>query len=158
MDHVRTLPPVMAGAVAGLAATALMSVLMLAARAAGVAPKLPPTKIADDAIQAATDRPATPEEERVVAPVAHFAFGAGAGAAFGLAAGALRIGGSVPATLAGIAFGSAVYLVSYQGWIPALGILPPASRDDRGRVATMVGAHWVYGAVLGLVTSRLRRR
>jgi hypothetical protein len=48
-----------------------------------------------------------------------------------------------------------VWLAGYEGWLPMMGILPPAHRDDRGRVGTMVAAHLVFGAALGFV---LRRR
>jgi hypothetical protein len=44
--------------------------------------------------------------------------------------------------------------VSYEGWVPAAGIMPPAHRDRPSRSATMVVAHAVYGAVLGLWTRR----
>ena len=33
----------------------------------------------------------------------------------------------------------------------SLGILPPPERDQPGRPATMLLAHWVYGATLGAV-------
>jgi hypothetical protein len=55
----------------------------------------------------------------------------------------------------GIIYGSVIWLVSYQGWVPGLDIMPPANRDHRGRVATMVVGHWVYGASLGLLTAVL---
>jgi hypothetical protein len=58
----------------------------------------------------------------------------------------------------GLWYGSAVYVVSYVGWIASLGILPPSDEDRPGRVATMVGGHWVYGATLGIVMALARRR
>ena len=57
----------------------------------------------------------------------------------------------------GALYATGIWLVSYQGWVPALGIMPPASRDRRGRVATMLAAHWVYGAALGVLATVLRR-
>ena len=53
--------------------------------------------------------------------------------------------------------GLSVWAVSYQGWVPALGILPKASEDRPARPAVMVAAHVVYGAVLGALEQRLRR-
>ena len=129
---------------------------MLAARRAGVTPRLPPDKIAEQSIEQVKDGPSEEGEEAVVATVTHFAFGAGAGALYG---GLTAHVGPLPmpvALVTGLAFGSAVWLVSYQGWVPALGIMPPASRDHRGRVATMVLAHWVFGAALAAATRRLR--
>ena len=54
-------------------------------------------------------------------------------------------------------YATGIWLVSYQGWVPALGIMAPASRDRRGRVVTMLAAHWVYGAALGGLVTLFRR-
>jgi hypothetical protein len=56
-----------------------------------------------------------------------------------------------------IGFASVVWFLSYQGWVPALQFMPPASRDDPGRVAAMVVAHLFYGAALGGTLSGLRQ-
>ena len=150
--------PPLGGAIAGLGATAVMSAAMLAARRAGLTPTLPPARIADAAINEATDRAAHPDERRVVATVAHLGFGAAAGALFGVIRHAAGVRGPVASVAGALAFANLVYFVSYQGWVPALRIMPPASRDDAGRVATMVVAHWVYGAVLGALAWVLGRR
>jgi hypothetical protein len=141
-----------AGLVGGLGATLLMSVVMLAARRAGVTPQLPPHKIAEKGIEEVKSGASGEGEEAVVATVAHFAFGAGAGALYGAMTAPVAPLPTPVALAAGLAFGSAVWLVSYQGWVPALGIMPPASRDHPGRVATMVVAHWVFGAALAIAT------
>jgi hypothetical protein len=70
--------------------------------------------------------------------VAHFAYGAGCGALIGLAN--PRIG-----RIGGAAAGGAVWLTSYMGWIPALGVLEPATRHPLRRDALMFGAHLVWG-------------
>lgn len=145
------------GAQAGVAATAAMSLLMLAARRAGISGELPPRVIADKAAEQLPEGSQPDEEEReTAAGVAHFLFGAAAGALFGLASSGLRR--VWISALLGLIYGSAVYVVSYMGWIPSLGILPPSDEDRPGRVATMVGAHWVYGATLGIVVALARRR
>ena len=51
----------------------------------------------------------------------------------------------------GALFGLLVWGVSYLGWVPAAKILPPAHRDRRDRQVTMVIAHLVFGASLGLL-------
>ena len=145
-----------AGMIGGLGATLLMSIVMLAARRAGITPRLPPDKIAEEGIEEVKDGPSTEDEEAVVATVTHFAFGAGAGALYGGMTAPVAPLPLPVANGAGLAFGSAVWLVSYQGWVPALGIMPPASRDHPGRVATMVVAHWVFGAALAASTRQLR--
>ena len=45
-----------------------------------------------------------------------------------------------------------------RGWVPLIRALPPAHLDDRRRQASMVAGHVVYGAVLGLLARRARRR
>lgn len=60
--------------------------------------------------------------------------------------------------VAGTAFGIVVWLVSYVGWIAALRIMPPPTRDDLDRVVPVHAAHWIYGATLGAVEERLRSR
>jgi hypothetical protein len=45
-------------------------------------------------------------------------------------------------------------VTSYQGWIPALGIMPPASEDRPDRPRVMLLAHLVYGAILGNIVAR----
>ena len=148
----------LAGSLAGTAGTVVMSAVMLGAKGMGLTGKLPPKRLAEHAIENMGGRPATQDEAHLLAAVTHVGFGALAGALFGLlTAGfdpARRIG---PAAGLGAVFASGVWLVSYQGWIPALEVMPRASRDRPGRVGTMVVAHWVFGAVLGLLTAVLRR-
>lgn len=147
----------MIGAIAGLGATVLMSVVMLGARRLGLTDRLPPDKIAERVIQTATDRPSSEDEERILASVLHLGFGTLSGTAFGLLA--VGLPGLHAGWLAGIGaiYATGIWLVSYQGWVPGLRIMPPSSTDDRGRVGTMITSHWVYGITLGLATSRLRR-
>ena len=52
--------------------------------------------------------------------------------------------------------GLAIWAPAYQGWVPALDILPPATEDRPERAATMIAVHVVYGAVLGEFEDRLR--
>jgi hypothetical protein len=70
--------------------------------------------------------------------VAHFAYGAGCGAL--IAAADPRIG-----RVAGAAAGGAVWLGSYMGWLPAFGILKPATEHPLRRDAVMLGCHLIWG-------------
>ncbi len=144
-------PGIVRGALAGIVATAAMSLLMLAARRAGLMGSLPPTKISGRLLSSVRVR-RTPGRRTVTAVALHFGFGAGAGALFGL----LRKGplGRPPRVLCGLVFGTGVWLISYMGWVPALGIMEPAHRDRPGRPQSMLAAHWVYGAVLGGLSGR----
>ena len=142
----------MRGAIAGAAATTAMSVFMRAAQAAGLIGELPPRKITDAAIDAAGAEEAPAPARSVAATMAHVGFGIGCGALYALAHPRLRR--YMPPTLAGAAFGTAVWAASYAGWVPALGIMPPPDDDAPGRVGTMVVAHWVFGGVLGAILPR----
>ena len=131
------------GALAGALATVPMSAVMLAGdRLVG---RQPPEAIVRTALEAApVDVP-----EGAVGPLAlatHFGFGATLGAVSAL------VPGRGPAK--GIALALAAYAASYQGWVPALGVLPAASRDHPGRPAVMIAAHVVYGGVLGALEAR----
>jgi hypothetical protein len=147
----------LSGARVGLVATGAMSLLMLAGRRLGLTGTLPPRRVTDRAVEELEpgDRPSH-DDRQLLAGFGHFAFGAGAGALFGLLTAGLR--SLRISTGLGIAYGTVVYLISYAGWIPALDIMPRPSRDRPGRVVTMVGAHWVYGAMLGLLVALARRR
>ena len=141
---------VLKGAAAGAVATIGMSGLMAVGRATGWLGRMPPEKItarALDALHVSRSR----EGQDALATVLHLAFGAGAGALFEPLRRAARV--PVPAPLLGAAFGTLVWGVSYAGWIPALGIMPPPRRDRPGRPAVMLAAHWVYGGLLGALVS-----
>ena len=137
------------GAAAGTLATGAMSAVML-----GLGQRMgeqPPDAIVQRAALAAGKRPSEPQAD-LLATLAHVGFGAGVGAAYTL------LPRRLPPVQRGVATSLAVYLTSYQGWVPALGILPPASEDRPDRQRVMLLAHVVYGAVLGLADEELRDR
>jgi len=148
------------GALDGSAATLAMTGAMLAARRAGFLGELPPRRISRHALRRvrwAPAAPRSPREKSRVSAAAHVGFGAAAGALF---EGAFARPARPPAAgpLAGAAFGIAVWLVSYAGWVPAFGILPPPHRDRPPRQVAMVLAHLVYGVALGALAGRRARR
>ncbi|GAA2876818.1 hypothetical protein GCM10010517_38090 [Streptosporangium fragile] len=136
------------GAAGGVLATAVMSVVMLAGSRAGLMRDQPPKRIARAFLPGHKHRPK--RGEGVLGAITHFGFGAACGSLLALASGRRR----VPVTL-GVAYGLAIWAVSYQGWVPGLGILPPISRDRPGRPAVMAAGHVVYGTVLALAVNRL---
>jgi hypothetical protein len=144
------------GAADGAVATLAMSGVMFGAQRAGWLGEMPPRKITRHALRRAGAREGRRTKDALGA-LAHVAFGAAAGSLFeGLHATWGRRG---VGPVRGAAFGVAVWLVSYAGWVPWLRILPPPQRDDPGRQASMLLAHLVYGAVLGgLADRRLPRR
>jgi hypothetical protein len=137
---------IVAGALGGAAGTLVMSAVMEGARRAGLLGRHPPELITAAALDAA-DAPREGGTQAALAALAHLGFGVLAGALFGPLDRRLRAPGGPVAR--GVAYGSLIWAVSYAGWVPALGILPPPGRDRPGRPATMLVAHWVYGAVLG---------
>jgi hypothetical protein len=141
------------GAFAGTIATALMSALMLGGRRLGVTGMLPPEKITSKLLRGHGIHPDRTQQDAIATGL-HFAFGAAAGGAFGVVARRLP----VPSVPLGIAYGAGIWGVSYMGWIPSMGLMPRADHDDRGRQAVMLAGHLVFGATLGVLAGRRRRR
>jgi len=144
--------PFLGGAVDGTVATLAMSGVMLAARRIGWMGEMPPRRIARVALRRPRVGPVRRRTNDALGTAAHLLFGAALGVAFERAYRAKRRWWAGP--LAGTAFGGAVWLASYGGWIPALGILPPTHRDRPGRPSGMLIAHLVYGAMLGALADR----
>jgi uncharacterized membrane protein YagU involved in acid resistance len=155
--HERTpdLFDIITGAGAGVAATVAMSALMLIAQKLGYQGQQPPERIVEAGLDAA-DVERTERQENVLASVAHLGFGASAGIVYRVLRKVLRTPG--PPIAHGAGYGLAVWSVNYQGWIPWAGILPPTRKDRSDRVATMILAHLVYGAVLGALAEPGRQR
>jgi uncharacterized membrane protein YagU involved in acid resistance len=130
-----------------------MSSVMVGAKRAGFVGDMPPEKITA-AMLHRTGIGHNGTQQDVLATLLHFGFGATAGTAFGVIA-------PRPLMLrlpAGLAYGAAIWGVSYMGWVPALGIMPRADRDRRDRQAVMLAGHLVYGVSLAaFVGSRVRK-
>ena len=141
------------GAASGVAATVAMSALMVGAREAGLMNELPPHHIADAAIERTpAAREADGDDRRRFGWLLHFGFGAAIGAAYAVLRNRIRTPGGPIVHGAGFALG--VWAVSYLGWIPALGLMPPATDDEPGRPPTMIASHLVFGALLGTMVER----
>ncbi|MGN9843281.1 DUF6789 family protein [Nonomuraea sp. H19] len=138
----------MRGALGGAAATAAMSVVMIAGSRAGLMREQPPKHITRAALPGHKHRPKP--GEGVLGALAHLGFGITAGALYGLIAKGRR----TPAAL-GLGYALTIWISSYEGWIPSLDILPPISRDQPGRPIVMAAGHVVYGTVLTLTLNRL---
>ncbi|WP_084963525.1 DUF6789 family protein [Thermoactinospora rubra] len=123
------------GAAAGSMATTAMSTVMLAGDRLGLMKDQPPRRIVRRVWGRTGEKP--------LAAAAHLGFGSAGGALLS----AVTRGRGVPAPV-GAAYGLAIWLASYQGWVPAIGAMPPAHRDRPGRQAVMIAAHIVYGIVL----------
>jgi uncharacterized membrane protein YagU involved in acid resistance len=101
-----------------------------------------------DATAGALDAPLPESTARDLTLSAHYAYGAAVGAL--VAAAAPR-----PSLPAGAAAGAAVWAASYLGWIPAAGLLKPATEHPARRNAMMIAAHLVWGAALAAALHEL---
>jgi uncharacterized membrane protein YagU involved in acid resistance len=148
---------VCAGAAAGLAATVPMTAVMEGVRR--ILPPheqdpLPPRQITERAAEAAgVADDMTEGEKDAAAAASHFAFGAGAGALYGLLAPHLPRG-----TAGGVAYGLAVWAGSYLGWLPAAGLYKRPEHEPAGRHADLILSHIVWGVALGLLHEQFRGR
>ncbi|WP_245657826.1 DUF1440 domain-containing protein [Herbidospora mongoliensis] len=140
-----------AGAVGGLLATGAMSLVMLAGHRMGLLEEQPPKRIIRAVLPGPRHRPKP--GEKTLAVLSHFGFGAAAGSAFALATRQHR-----PPASVGAGYGLAIWLAAYQGWVPALGALPPVSRDRPGRQVVMAAGHVVYGTTLAIALNHLGQR
>lgn len=144
------------GAVAGLVATAPMTAVMEKLFAM-LPPEqqypLPPSQITERVEQGALNTRLPDEQHTTLTLANHFLYGAAAGALYGAVAQNLRFS---PA-LKGMLFGLGVWTASYQGWVPAAGILPPASETPGERNALMITANILWGAVTGVLLERMEQ-
>jgi hypothetical protein len=146
----------LAGGVGGFVATAPMTAFMELARRYflpchqqyGLPPRQITMRVAS---WAGLKRHLAEPEKKAATFAAHFSYGAAAGAVYGPCC--QYIGR--PGVASGIVHGLAVWSGSYLGLLPALGILPPATRHPLRRNALMIAAHVVWGAALGGLTSCL---
>lgn len=140
------------GALGGAIGTAAMSAVMAAGAKLGLLGTAPPETIAAQALAAVGIRRRKEEAQDVLTVVGHVGFGIAIGALFAVLHRRLRL--PIPSAIHGIVFATIVWVVSYKGWVPALGLMPPPERDRPGRPATMLVAHWVFGWTLGAIVGR----
>ncbi|MCU0493080.1 MAG: DUF1440 domain-containing protein [Chloroflexaceae bacterium] len=139
------------GAVAGAIATAPMTLAMMAMHSQLPEHQqypLPPSLITAKAEAVVGVRDEVKRDDHVaLTTLAHFGYGAAVGALFAPVA---RVAHLPPVT-GGVAYGLTVWTVSYLGLLPALRLLPPATKQPAERNSLMIAAHVVWGATLGLL-------
>ncbi len=140
----------MIGALAGLIATAPMTAAMIA-MLRRLPPQeqypLPPRRITMRMLGPTGARELNAPQRNALTMVNHFGYGAAIGAVYGPLAKALKL----PPIAGGIGYGLAVWTGSYLGWLPATGVLEPASNHPMRRNALMIAAHVVWGAAAGAI-------
>jgi hypothetical protein len=147
---------ILLGALAGLAATGPMTLAMKLMHEQLPREErypLPPRQVTEGLAEKAGVNERLDEEEREAATwVSHFAYGATCGALYGAVSGEKT---DEHALLAGVGFGLAVWAGSYLGWLPAAGIISPATEHPARRTALMIAAHAVWGATTAAGVERL---
>lgn len=83
--------------------------------------------------------PLAGEVAKDVTTAAHFAYGVAMGAM-------IAAMNPDPKKRTGAAAGAAIWLASYMGWIPAVGLLEPATKHPARRNLLMIGVHLVWGS------------
>lgn len=141
-----------AGTIAGTVGAVAMQQVMAGAQDAKVMGESGPEAFTGELLDKADTHTDDSTEDNVT-DLGHLAFGAGAGALFGLALKVLPF----PALLVGPLFGRLVWDTMYRGVAPAIGAMPAPEDDRPGRPETMETAHLVYGGVLGSLVPVLSR-
>ena len=142
----------LAGAVAGTAATAVMTLAISAGKAAGLLHIPPPEQVTTRVTDlAGVDTEAPGSEFTAGSLVAHHAFGATGGVTYAL----LRRLLPASTSLSGLFIGGLVWVTAYMGYLPLLRLCPWPDEDRPSRTAVMIAAHGVCGTVLAETERRL---
>ena len=144
------------GAFVGFAATVPMTLAMVAMHRR--LPRrerypLPPRKVAMEFIESAGAETEQLDESETagLTLASHFAYGAAVGAVYAPLAHRLK----VAPVVSGVGFGLCVWAGSYLGWLPAAGLISPATEHPARRNALMITAHVVWGAAAGALVGGL---
>jgi uncharacterized membrane protein YagU involved in acid resistance len=144
---------------AGFLATAPMTLVIFGGRALGLLRTPPPVQITANVQRRLTNDEDAPEDISESAfqaswLLSHFGYGVGCGVLYSL------LGALLPRPLAlrGVAYGLAVWAVSYINLMPNLRLYPPVREDRLSRTAVMIAAHVVYGVALSGLERQLGQR
>lgn len=152
----RRLHGLLAGAVAGLAASFVMNQFQRLAAATGKAPKSkvePATdKAANRLHKAATSKPLAQAKRKPAGNAVHYAFGAALGSVYGVAAEyEPRIGKDF-----GTSFGLGVAAIFDEAAVPALGLARPPEKTPAAMHVYGIVSHLIFGWTVELTRRLLR--
>jgi uncharacterized membrane protein YagU involved in acid resistance len=151
-------PRLLKGAVAGFIGTAPMTAFMVIGwRLLPAQEKypLPPRQITGEIAERLGIEDRLSEDKLVSATlVSHFSYGALIGSIYTLFDQSVVM----PPSTKGAFTGLAVWVGSYLGWLPVLGILPPATRHPWRRNLLMIIAHIIWGVTMGVVARKLNSK
>src|SRR5438105_531865 len=158
LQHAREAKAVQAwlqGGIAGFVATAPMSVFMLATQR--FLPKrqqyaLPPEIITEELAHRMHVRwHMNKKQVEAVTIVSHFGYGAAMGMLYGTSGKNIPL----PSPVKGVLFGLVVWVASYLGLLPLIGMSESGQREPGRRNLMMIAAHVVWGATMGVVAKVL---
>lgn len=150
------------GALAGIAGGLAMAGMMFK-----VAPKVVPADMLSDGFvpkkavewaEAQVGRPnaLTDEQAQKVAMAVHLGYSALGGALYGLARQKLEQKEEhIPLPVAGALFGLAVWALSFEGWLPAVGIMKRTTDKPVKKWPAPIMGHLVYGTATALAFEAL---
>lgn len=144
------------GAIAGSVATVPMTISMLIGWR--LLPRrerypLPPREIMGELAERMGKEDLLTEAQLMAATLlSHFAYGAVSGSMYALFEKRISVGGRLKGVLAGLI----LWAGSYLGWLPAMGILKPATQHPWRRNLLMILAHVVWGMTLEQITQTLQ--
>ncbi|HEX2739893.1 MAG TPA: hypothetical protein VHM69_05555 [Rubrobacter sp.] len=145
----------LAGAVSGLGGTLVLSGLREAWARIGLVFETAPMQVVARVEELGLVGDLSPAGRRLLTVIAHFAYGAGTGTAFGL----LRreTGGPEEEASVGSALGILAWGAGWASWLPLTGVHEPPWTQRTPRVLLPVIDHAVFGAAWGLLYWRLIR-
>jgi hypothetical protein len=143
------------GALGGLGATLVLSGLREAWAKIGLVFETAPMQVVDRMEEVGLVKDLSPPSRRLLSAAAHFAYGAGTGAAFGL----LRRerGGSGEEAAVGSALGILAWGAGWASWLPLTGVHKAPWTQKTPKVLLPVIDHAVFGAAWGLIYQAIRR-
>jgi hypothetical protein len=143
------------GALGGLGATLVLSGLREAWARVGLVFETAPMQVVDRVEELGLVGDLSPGGKRLLTIIAHFAYGAGTGMAFGL----LRRerGGPGEEASVGSALGVLAWGVGWASWLPLTGVHKAPWVQKTPKVLLPVIDHAVFGAAWGLFYRALRK-
>ena len=144
------------GTLAGLGATVVLSGLREVWAKTGLVFETAPMQVVDRMEEVGLVGDLSPRGRRLLGAIAHFAYGAGTGAAFGL----LRkdIGAPGEEAAVGSALGVLAWGAGWSSWLPLTGVHRPPWAQKSSRVLLPVIDHAVFGLAWGLLNLALSGR
>lgn len=92
--------------------------------------------------------------------LAHLGYGAATSTLYPLVTRPLPLPRNRPAAnmVRGMLFALTIWAGSYLGWLPAVNIMPPATKQPARRNIILIASHLVWGSLIGLLTGWLGKR